>query len=549
MPTLIWCDGFEYGLAPPRLADTTLAGEIYEQANASGTGSAIAPQSGSLQSGSGSRFMRLTVGTGAGAYTYLNKILSSGAGRFGVMSFIFRPDIVAPLNDTIFAALGNLATTTAEFAVRTTGALGIRARHADSYTNMTGFTFTANHVYKVDVWVDYGASGTVTYSTKIQVTDLTTSTVYGPQTVNAAGTNTAATVDTFVLEADAGGNNLTTAPNHDFDDWAISQTSADFPLASFEVLGAPITAVGTHSFTAGDFKKSSTGSTTGNNVDQPETAGSDGLSNTLIDEIPWSSSDTDWVWQAVIRSTGYLEYTKNAISGSDPWGVMLAVQVKLATGTNASSVIAKLSLSGTDSALINTTHAASATRAFKAGFSATKPGGGAWTVTDFNNTTLRWGYATDVTNNQQLLAMLLQYAVPISGVTSVSKDLASSYTVRQQIAKTLSPSYTVKVTVAKTASASYTVKAFVSKTVSPSYNVIVRVAKVLSSSYSIGAVPANTVAPSISGQPLSGQTLTADHGTWTNSPTSYSYQWQVEDAPGSGTYSDIPGETGSTLNL
>ena len=40
------------------------------------------------------------------------------------------------------------------------------------------------------------------------------------------------------------------------------------------------------------------------------------------------------------------------------------------------------------------------------------------------------------------------------------------------------------------------------------------------------AVPANTTAPSISGIPEVGRTLTADHGTWTNSPTGYAYQWQ-----------------------
>jgi len=38
-------------------------------------------------------------------------------------------------------------------------------------------------------------------------------------------------------------------------------------------------------------------------------------------------------------------------------------------------------------------------------------------------------------------------------------------------------------------------------------------------------VPVNTARPSISGDSIVGETLTAENGTWTNNPTSYTYRW------------------------
>src|SRR5262245_8648510 len=54
--------------------------------------------------------------------------------------------------------------------------------------------------------------------------------------------------------------------------------------------------------------------------------------------------------------------------------------------------------------------------------------------------------------------------------------------------------------------------------------------------------PVNTVAPAITGTVALGNTLTSDNGTWSGSPTSYTYQWQRSSNSGS-TWVNIPNYT------
>src|SRR6266404_1569238 len=73
------------------------------------------------------------------------------------------------------------------------------------------------------------------------------------------------------------------------------------------------------------------------------------------------------------------------------------------------------------------------------------------------------------------------------------------------------------------------------------------------------AAPQNTSAPSISGTPKVGSTQTADNGTWSNTPTSFAYQWQrcASDGTACGditagtskTYTPSSGDVGHALRV
>jgi hypothetical protein len=73
------------------------------------------------------------------------------------------------------------------------------------------------------------------------------------------------------------------------------------------------------------------------------------------------------------------------------------------------------------------------------------------------------------------------------------------------------------------------------------------------------AAPSNTQLPSISGRAQDGRLLTASHGQWTGSPTSYAYQWQSCDRAGgscaaiaganSKQYTVSSGDVGHTLRV
>jgi len=66
----------------------------------------------------------------------------------------------------------------------------------------------------------------------------------------------------------------------------------------------------------------------------------------------------------------------------------------------------------------------------------------------------------------------------------------------------------------------------------------------------ITAAPTNTVPPAITGTPAVGQLLSCSTGTWTQSPTSFAYEWQSEAVPigvTTPTWTVTVGESGSMI--
>jgi hypothetical protein len=61
-------------------------------------------------------------------------------------------------------------------------------------------------------------------------------------------------------------------------------------------------------------------------------------------------------------------------------------------------------------------------------------------------------------------------------------------------------------------------------------------------------LPVNTVRPSVVGDAIVGSTLTAQNGTWTNSPTSFAYQW-VQCDHFAASCVPIPGATGKSYGI
>lgn len=153
-------------------------------------------------------------------------------------------------------------------------------------TESTGPTLALNTWTRLDVLVDVSAN---------------------PNTIDWKVDGTAQTQASFAQAATSSTNintgqvNTTATYSVYFDDLIVGNAVADFPFGAGHVVMILPGGDGTHSFTLGDFKYGDGGT----NI---AVAATD--ANTMVDDaVPWvtARSTTDNIYQAVVRTTGYIE--------------------------------------------------------------------------------------------------------------------------------------------------------------------------------------------------------------------------------------------------
>lgn len=215
------------------------------------------------------------------------------------------------------------------------------------------------------------------------------------------------------------GINASTSADLYIDDIAVTwSTGAVTRIGPGATYGLIPNVDGTHSFTANDFLY--------------DTGGAIAVSATDVNTQLADALDTsvgNFVNQAITRATGYVAVGFPDMTVTPPGSAVNGVEVvaafhaagtgantnsmRLWDGTNESAIYALADFSET-SILIPTWHRTTAAD------------GGAWTVTDVNNTQVRWGFSDDATPDIYLDGVRLEVDVPwfIAGSTATETDTA-----------------------------------------------------------------------------------------------------------------------------
>ena len=155
--------------------------------------------------------------------------------------------------------------------------------------------------------------------------------------------------------------------------------------------------------------------------------------------------------------------------------------------------------------------------------------------------------AVAVSASLQALKVILKAltATPVVVTASISKRVNKNV-VATPVAVTASVTKTITKTLVAT---SVAVTASVSKTINKTLTAVASaISATLNTLFQGGvAVSAVSVLPVASGDPSVGRVVSSTTGTWTNSPLSYTYQWQRDW--GAGVFVNIPGATSATYTV
>lgn len=277
----------------------------------------------------------------------------------------------------------------------------------------------------VEYWIEgsFDVSGT-TYRLKLSVDTGT-----GPvaMTDSTLAGQTAGSMSSIRM----GNVGNTTTVKHAITDIVLGDAAGDLPW-NYGRIGTLIPSTdGTHSFTAGDFQDDAAASIATNAT----------TAHLKIDEATMPAAGaaittSDYLQQAVIRSTGYLEFGFPASGETVAPTIVTAVAAVSAASAATCTYDLKVNDGGTLDSANHRGRFSPAETTIRHGYipMPTRPnGGGAWTVAALDALKVRWGYSTDVTPHPYLDAILIEYFVPVdprtgTGETGTGADASTAPT-------------------------------------------------------------------------------------------------------------------------
>lgn len=325
-----------------------------------------------VEPGGGSKAFRFTA-TGTAVTSRLDLSVNILTGRF----YLYVAGSLPVANCTIFRAQ-NAAGDSLDIRVLTTGSI---VAQVNATTSTTLGTVTVNTWNYVDFTYD---ATTTPGSIKAILNGGT------ERTVSAALTGTGLTFCRF---------GVITATTCDvvLDHIRLTDSVTEYPIGPGYVAGFVPTSTGTHSQTAGDFQDDGAANITNG----------DG-SWAKLDELPGNT--TDYIAQAVINGSGYVEY----VYGTPSLVPRSVEQVLSVTGGTANTQKAQLYDGVSASDMYALTATAAALQTWTKNW-ASPPSGGSWTAALLAALRIRWGFSGDVTPNPRLTNTLIEAEFAIGG--------------------------------------------------------------------------------------------------------------------------------------